>query len=134
MNYPTRILQDFEKIRNENKSVLEIDWGKRMANQSLNQVSSKNNSRFIFELIQNANDAKAKKITFVIHSQLFSQKEKDIKKIDFRKKRIDKKIYCNFCVKYFGKTKQMFHNPDFKAHPYICNECVKICGAIAKDK
>ena len=34
----------------------------------------------------------------------------------------------------FGKTKQMFHNPDFKAHPYICNECVKICGAIAKDK
>ena len=51
-----------------------------------------------------------------------------------RKEWIDKKIYCNFCGKYFGKTKQMFHNPDFKAHPYICNECVKICGAIAKDK
>ena len=61
-------------------------------------------------------------------------KEKDIKKIDNRKQGIDKKIYCNFCGKDFGKTKQMFHNPDFKAHPYICNECVKICGAIAKDK
>ena len=61
-------------------------------------------------------------------------KKKDIKKIDNRKQEIDKKIYCNFCGKYFGKTKQMFHNPDFKAHPYICNECVKICGAIAKDK
>ena len=61
-------------------------------------------------------------------------KEKDIKKIDNIKKIIDKKIYCNFCGKNFGETKQMFHNPDFKAHPYICNECVKICGAIAKDK
>ena len=61
-------------------------------------------------------------------------KEKDIKKIDNRKQGINKKIYCNFCGKDFGKTKQMFRNPDFKAHPYICNECVKICGAIAKDK
>ena len=69
MNYPTRILQDFEKIRNENKIVLESSWGNKMANQLLNQVSSKNNPRFIFELIQNANDAKAKKITFVIKDQ-----------------------------------------------------------------
>ena len=61
-------------------------------------------------------------------------KEKGVKKIDNIKKIIDKKIYCNFCGKDFGKTKQMFRNPDFKAHPYICNECVKICGAIAKDK
>ena len=69
MNYPTRILQDFEKIRNENKIVLESSWGNKMANQLLNQVFSKNNPRFIFELIQNANDAKAKKITFVIKDQ-----------------------------------------------------------------
>ena len=61
-------------------------------------------------------------------------KEKDIKKIDFRKKRIDKKIYCSFCLKNLGETKQIFHNLDTKAHPYICNECVKLCGAIAKDK
>jgi len=66
MNYPTRILQDFEKIRHENKIVLESSWGNKMANQLLNRVFSKNNPRFIFELIQNANDAKAKKITFVI--------------------------------------------------------------------
>ena len=61
-------------------------------------------------------------------------KKKDIKKIDNRKQEISKIIYCSFCGKNFGETKQMFHNLDFKTHPYICNECVKICGAIAKDK
>ena len=60
-------------------------------------------------------------------------KEKDIKKIDFRKKRIDKKIYCSFCLKNLGETKQIFYNLDTKAHPYICNKCVKLCEAIVKD-
>jgi len=69
MKYPTRILQDFEKIRNENKKIIESPWGYKLANNPLEQVFSKNNLRFIFELIQNANDAKAKKITFVIKDQ-----------------------------------------------------------------
>ena len=60
-------------------------------------------------------------------------KEKDIKKIDNRKEGIHKEIYCSFCKKYFGKTKQMFHNLDFKTHPYICNKCVKLCEALVKD-
>ena len=66
MKYPTRILQDFEKIRNENKTALNIKWVRGMAYKPLERIFSKNNLRFIFELIQNANDAKAKKITFVI--------------------------------------------------------------------
>ena len=69
MKYPTRIHQDFEKIRNENKSVLENKWGYRLANDPIKQIFTKNNPRFIFELIQNANDAKAKRITFIIKDQ-----------------------------------------------------------------
>ena len=60
-------------------------------------------------------------------------KEKDIKKIDNRKQGIDKKIYCNFCRKNFGETKQMFYNLETKTHPYICNKCVKLCEVIVKD-
>ena len=60
-------------------------------------------------------------------------KEKDIKKIDNIKKIIDKKIYCNFCGKNFGETKQMSYNLDTKTHPYICNKCVKLCEVIVKD-
>ena len=78
MKYPTRIHQDFEKIRNENKSVLENKWGYRLANDPIKQIFTKNNPRFIFELIQNANDAKAKRITFIIKDQELEVKKEII--------------------------------------------------------
>jgi len=69
MKYPTRILQDFEKITKKNEILLNDEWVREMAYNPLERVFNKNNLRFIFELIQNANDAKAKKITFIIKDQ-----------------------------------------------------------------
>ncbi len=66
MKYTTSIEQFFENLRNDNNKIIEHDWGKKLAYRPLKKIFSKNNLQFIFELIQNANDAYAKKVTFVI--------------------------------------------------------------------
>ena len=66
MKYPTIIEEFFNKLRNDNNKIINDPWGYKLANRSLKTIFSKNNLQFIFEIIQNANDVYAKKVTFVI--------------------------------------------------------------------